>query len=406
VTPKPSPRSLYGLDGFVFFVADVLTAFGPFVAVYLTSQHWTQLDIGLVLTIGGLVALAGQMPGGALVDAVRSERLAAGLAIATVGAAALILGMWPIFAVVLGAVLLQAAAVCVLGPAIAAISLGLVGHADIGERLGRNARFASLGTGLAAVAMGASGYFVSNQAVFLVTAGFVVPALISLALIRADEIDPERAHGGINDANGEPRPKQRPVGLARLLRRRALLMLAACVMLFQLANAAMLPLLGGVVTMRSSEWATVLVAASIVVPQLVVAAVSPWIGRSAKRHGRRPLLLIGFAAVAIRGLMFAAVTDPYLLVAAQVFDGVAAAVFSVMVPFIVADIARGTGRFNLSLGIIGTGTGIGASLSTTLAGYVSDHFGSPVAFLGLAGVAAAGLALVWALMPETRPDGR
>jgi MFS family permease len=67
-------RSVYGLDGFVFFVADVLTAFGPFVAVYLTSQHWPQLDIGLVLTIAGLVALAGQMPGGALVDAARSER--------------------------------------------------------------------------------------------------------------------------------------------------------------------------------------------------------------------------------------------------------------------------------------------------------------------------------------------
>src|SRR5262249_16827607 len=153
------------------------------------------------------------------------------------------------------------------------------------------------------------------------------------------------------------------------LRRRSLLILAVCVMLFQLANAAMLPLLGGVVTMRSSEWATILVAAAIVVPQLVVAAISPWIGRSAKQDGRRPPPMLGFAMVAIRGLLFAVVTDPYLLVAAQVFDGIAAAVFSVMVPFIVADLARGTGRFNLSLGIVGTGTGIGASLSTTLAGY-------------------------------------
>src|SRR5215813_14908801 len=105
----------------------------------------------------------------------RSERLVAGLAIGTIGASALILSMWPIFPVVLVAIALQAAAVCVLGPAIAAISLGLVGHADIGERLGRNARFASLGTGLAAIAMGASGYLLSNHAVFLVTAGFVAP---------------------------------------------------------------------------------------------------------------------------------------------------------------------------------------------------------------------------------------
>ena len=105
--------------------------------------------------------------------------------------------------------------------------------------------------------------------------------------------------------------------------------------------------------------------------------------------------------VPIRGILFATVTDPYVLVAVQLLDGITASVFSVMVPFIVADIARGTGRFNLSLGIVGTAGGIGASLSTTLAGYVSDHFGSPVAFLGLAAIAAAGLALVWTLMPET-----
>jgi MFS family permease len=399
---KPSRRSQYGLDGFVFFVADVLAGFGPFVAVYLTSQKWTQLDIGLVLTTGTLVALAGQIPGGALVDAARSERLVAGLAITLIGLSALALAAWPIFLVVQGAAVLQAAAACVLGPAIAAISLGLVGHAAIGERLGRNARFASLGAGSAAMAMGATGYLISNQAVFFVTAGFVIPALLALSFIRANEIDPERAHGSALDGNAEQAPP-RAVSFFSLLRRRPLLILAGCVMLFQLANAAMLPLLGGAVTMRSGQWATVLIAACIVVPQLVVALVSPWVGRSAQYYGRRPLLLLGFVALPIRALLFVIVTDPYLLVAVQLLDGVTAAVIGVMVPFIVADIARGTGRFNLSLGIVGTATGIGASLSTTLAGYVSDHFGSQAAFLGLAGIAAAGLALVWALMPETRP---
>lgn len=382
----------------------MLTGFGPFVAVYLTSQRWTQLDIGLVLTIGGLVALVGQIPGGALVDAVRSERLVAGLAITAIGASALALAVWPIVPVVQGAAVLQAAAACVLGPAIAAISLGLVGHAAAGERFGRNARFASLGTGVAAVAMGASGYLLSTQAVFFVTAVFVIPALLALSLIRAKEIDPETAHGGINEELTEPRPHQRAVSLASLLRRRSLVVFAACLTLFQLANAAMLPLVGSVVTMRSSQWATVLIAACIVVPQLVVVAVAPWVGRRAQRHGRRPLLLLGFAMVPIRGILFAVVTDPYLLVAVQVIDGVAAAVFGVLVPLVIADVTRGTGRFNLSQGIVGTATGLGAALSTSLAGYVSDHFGSPIAFLGLAAIAAVGLVLVWALMPETRPD--
>jgi hypothetical protein len=243
----------------------VLTGFGPFVAVYLASQRWTQLDIGLVLTIGGLVALVGQVPGGALVDAILSKRLVAGLATGAIGMSALALAIWPVVPIVQAAVVLQAAAACALGPAIAAISLGLVGHVAIGERLGRNARFASLGTAFAAVTMGMSGYLISNQAVFFVTAGFVLPALVALSQIRASEIDPETARGGINNETAEPRPHRRAMSLPRLLRRRPLVIFAVCVMLFQLANAAMLPLLGSVMTVRSGQWATVLIAACIVV---------------------------------------------------------------------------------------------------------------------------------------------
>ena len=156
-----------------------------------------------------------------------------------------------------------------------------------------------------------------------------------------------------------------------------LLIFASCLLLFYLANAAMLPLMGSVVTMRSARWATVLIAACIVVPQLVVAVSSPWIGRRAQIWGRRPLLLIGFAALPIRGILFASVTNPELLVIVQLLDGVTAAVFSVLVPLVVADLTRGTGHFNLGQGLVGTFIGIGASLSATLAGYISDHFGSP-----------------------------
>jgi MFS family permease len=114
-------------------------------------------------------------------------------------------------------------------------------------------------------------------------------------------------------------------------------------------------------------------------------------------------LLIGFAALPIRGILFASVTNPELLVVVQLLDGITAAVFSVMVPLVVADLTRDTGHFNLGLGIVGTFVGIGASLSATLAGYVSDRFGSPYAFAGLAAIAAVGLAVLWLLMPETRP---
>jgi MFS family permease len=400
--PHPSQRSLRGLDWFVFFVADVQTGFGPFVAVYLTAEKWTQVDIGLTLTVAGLVALAGQIPGGALLDAVRSERLAAAVAVALISASAVAYATWPIFPVVLAAAALHAAASCVLGPAIAAISLGLVGPDAIGERLGRNARFASIGAGLTAAAMGAIGHLFSASAVFFFTAALLVPTWLALRLIAPREIDPERAHGGA--------PRRQP-GSARaeargLLGRPALLVFGGCVLLFHLANAAMLPLMGSVLTMRSSEWATVLIAACMVGPQLVVAAFSPWVGRQAERWGRRPLLLAGFAALPIRGFLFAVVSDPYLLVAVQLLDGVTAAVFSVLVPLTIADLTRGTGHFNLTQGLVGTVTGVGAAISPILAGYMADTAGGAMAFVGLGAIATLGLATVWLLMPETRPQPR
>jgi predicted MFS family arabinose efflux permease len=384
----------------VFFVADVQTGFGPFVSVYLTAQRWTQVDIGLILSAAGFVSLVGQMPGGALVDAARSERFVAGIAIAAICVSALTYAALPIFPTVLAGSILHAAASCVLGPAIAAISLGLVGHAAIGQRLGRNARFASIGNGLAAAAMGACGYFLSARAVFVVTVLLLVPALVALRYIAENEIDPERAHG----APPRDAPAKRRIRPGALMQNRPLLIFAGCLLLFHLANSAMLPLVGSMVTMKSARWATLIIAACIVVPQLVVAIVSPWVGMRAQIWGRRPLLLIGFAALPIRGLMFAFISDPSLLVAVQVLDGITASVFAVMVPLVVADLTRGTGHFNLGQGILGTATGIGASLSATFAGYLTDRFGSAAAFGSLATIALAGFTLVWFLMPETRPE--
>lgn len=397
-TSTPSGQSLRGLDWFIFFLADVQTGFGPFVAVYLTTQKWTQVEIGFVLSIGGLISLIGQVPGGAIVDAARSERLVAGLAVAAIGLAALGYAAWPIFLVILTAATLQAAASCVLGPAIAAISLGLVGPLAIGERLGRNARFASLGNGSAAAVMGTCGYLLSSRSVFLVTFVLAIPTLLALSRIREREIDIAQAHGTV----AREEPDVSATSVLGLLRCRPLLIFAASVLLLQLANAAMLPLMAGVVTTRSSQWAPVLIAACIVVPQAIVALMAPTVGRKAQAWGRRPLLLLGFGALAVRGLLFATVSDPYLLVAVQLFDGVTAAVFSVMVPLIVADVAFGSGHFNLAQGIVGTATGIGASMSTVLAGYASDRFGSSIAFTGLAAIATIGLALIWFAMPETR----
>jgi hypothetical protein len=225
----------------------------------------------------------------------------------------------------------------------AAISLGLVGHAAFGERLGRNARYASIGAGLSAAAMAACGHMLSAQSVFLVTAALILPALLALSRIRSDDVI-----GPVGPAMVEPRDSS-AAGFTwgDLLKNRPLIAFAACILLFQLANAAMLPLMGGVMAKQASEWATLAIGACLIVPQLVVAGFSPWIGRQSAHWGRRPLLVVAFAAVALRGLIFAVASHPYAIIAAQLLDGVSAAVIGIMLPLVVADVSRRTGRFNL-----------------------------------------------------------
>ncbi len=398
-SPVPSLASRRALDWFVFFLADVQTGFGAFVSVYLTTQKWTQTDIGLVLTVGAFVGLVGQIPGGAIVDAARSGRWVAAVAVAAVGISAFALALSPIFVVVFASRILQASASCVLGPAIAAISLGLVGHRLISARLGRNAAFASVGSGLAAAGMGACAYYISERAAFILVASMTVPALFALFHIRTHEIDSTRAHGDV----AKPEHRNALAGLLSLFEIRPLLIFAGCIALFQLANAAMLPLAASMMTLRSSKFATILVATSIVAPQLIVAVLSPWVGQKAELWGRRPLLVLCFVALAVRGLLFAFLIDPYLLMAAQLLDGVSGAALAVLVPLIIADVSGKTGHFNLAQGTVGCAVGIGASISTTLAGYVSDRFDSATAFLMLAAFGLLGLAAVWLAMPETRP---
>ena len=387
--PARGPRALDLLN---FFVADVQTGFGPFVAVYLTTHKWTQVEIGFALTLGTIVALISQIPAGALVDAMRNKRAAASGALVGVIIAASLLALWPTQLPVLVAQVLHAFASCILTPAIAAISLHLVGHSELGERLGRNARFASLGNGLAAVVMGATGAWLSSRAVFVLTALLCVPALIALTGI---------GRGPYARRQTTTRMLDWP-GLRKLFSDRRLLVFAVCVGLFHLSNAAMLPLAGAAVTMRAGEYANLIIAACILVPQAIVALLSPWVGRQASVIGRRPLLLLGWASLPLRGLLLAVLPGPWLLVAGQAISGISAAVFGVMLPLLAADLTRGTSHFNLCLGSLGLAMYLGAALSTSLGGWIADAASLQLAFGALATVGLLGTLAIWWAMPETR----
>ena len=392
--------SRYGLNGLNFFIAAVQTGFGPFVAVWLTLHGWSRTDVGLALSIGTAAALMGQLPGGWLTDAVHHKRNLVAGALLALAASALALAWIPTVPGVWGAEILHALASCVLTPAIAAMTLSLCGHDSFSERLGINSRFASLGSAAAAAALGAAASYRSERAVFLVTALLVIPAIAFLFLMRpADRLPPQGQHPAL------AHPRDREKQFWRVFGEPKLHVFAVCVVLFHVANTAMLPFALSHLTVRSADtgWVT---SAAIIVPQIVVAAISPWVGGLAQRWGRRPVLLLGFAAVPLRGLLFATLPDAVPLVAIQVLDGLSAAVFGLMVPLIAADVTHRNGFMNIAIGSLGLAAGIGATVGTTLAGWIADHMGLPAAFVALSVAGLSSVGLLYAAMPETRPGRR
>jgi len=335
-----------------------------------------------------------------LLDAVRSKRTAVAVGATMVAAGALIIAVWPSFPLVLAALVLQGITGGFLGLAIVAISLGLVGHTALGERLGRNQRFASTGGVLAAGLMGLIGYFLSYRAIFLVAAALVLPLLLALGRIQPSDIHFGRACGAPDHHGPGAPPRARRLSLWT---NRSLLTFASCAFLFQLANASMLPLAGESLVYSEVPFSSLIVSALIIVPQVIVALMAPWAGRQARVWGRRPLLLLGFAALPMRALLFAWTTDPTVLVAAQVLDGLSGTMLGVLTALVVADLTKGTGRFNLAQGFVGTMSGVGASLSTTLSSQVAGSLGRAAGFIGIAAVGLAAVVLLWSLMPETRP---
>jgi MFS family permease len=407
-----STRTMAGLDWANFFAAAVQTGFGPFIAVYLTLHHWTGLAIGSVLSLGTVVAMISQIPAGALVDYLPNKRAAGAFGLIAIGFSALLLVIAPSQLGVSVAEILHGFASCMLNPAIAALSLALVGRRALGERLGRNVRFSSLGNGAAAALMGAAGFWLAGGSVFILTALLILPALFALSVIegnqgvggaqsqRAAGATPQRTVGGTTPGRpGLPAWRE----LRALFLDRRLLAFAVCLAFFQMSDAAMLPYVGRKIAGEAGNAANALIAAALVLPQIVVAALSPAIGRTAERRGRRFVLILGFGFEPVRGVLFAAINQPVALVLIQALDGVGAAVIGIMLPLIAADISRERGHFNLTMGAIGVAVGGGAAASTMLAGAIDDWSGNGAALLALAGVGLAATLVVWLIMPESAP---
>ena len=379
-----------------FFLADVQTGLGPFLAAYLASNHWTPSSVGYLLTFGGLVGVAMQTPAGAIVDRTRHKRTLLVGALIVLVAGALTLLAPPAPALVYAAQFLISTTGPFLAPTVAAITLGMVGAKAFNAQFGRNQAFNSAGNVFTALLIAGASYLLGYRSIFVIAALMSIPAFISISRIDRDKIDFDRARGAEGDGKNA-----KVVGLGSLLRDRVLVIFLSTAFLFHLSNAAMLPQLGEMLSKGQPKTAAPFMSACIIVTQLVIAVNAGWIGKFAGSHGRKPLLIAGFAALPLRGVLYTLTHFTPALIAIQILDGVANAIFGVVSILVITDLTRGTGRFNLAAGALATMVGLGASLSTTLGGVLVQRISFNGSFLGLAAVAAVAVTLLIVGVPET-----
>ena len=393
-----------GLDALNFFLADVRDGLGPYLAIYLlTVQKWDAASIGVVMSIGGIATILAQTPAGSFIDVTRYKRAAIIVAALLVTACCLVLPIAPGFLPVAVAQSLAGVASSIFAPAIAAITLGIMGPKAFTRRTGRNEAFNHAGNAVAAVLAGAGAYVMGPIAVFYLMAAMAICSIAATLAVPAKAIDHDVARG-LDDGSHHGHAK--PAGLSVLLENRPLLIFAGCVVLFHFANAAMLPLVGQKLALANEGLGTTLMAACVVIAQLVMIPAALIVGAKADDWGRKPLFLAGFLILTLRGALYPVSDNPYWLVGVQALDGVGAGIFGALFPVVVADLTRGTGRFNVSQGAIATALGLGAALSATFAGLIVVTAGYSAAFLALAAIAGFGLLIYAAFMPETKPHSR
>ncbi len=379
--------SLSALNALNFFIADVRDGLGPFLGVFLQQHGWSPAAIGIAMSLGGAAGMAATTPIGLLVDATHRKRALLVIAALLIVLACAVNYLAPVFAVTVAAQMIAGIAAAAVAPCIAAITLGLVRQQGYARQLGRNESSNHAGNAAAAGLAGLLGWWFGLVAVFVLMAAMAIAAIVAVLLINPRDIDHAAARGATEGAAATP-------VLRTLLGSAPLRLVTGTVMLFHLANAAMLPLLGQAMVARGTgvdaagyTAATVILAQATMIPMALLAA-----GLAARR-GYGLVFILALAALPIRGLIAGVVDNPLAIIPVQVLDGVGAGLLGVAVPGIVARILDGSGHATAGLAAVMTMQGIGASLSATVGGVVAQQAGYGAAFLVLAVIALAALAL-------------
>jgi predicted MFS family arabinose efflux permease len=403
-------RSMRALDALNFCNAGIQTGLGPFISIFYTAvRHWNPGRIGILLACQSLSGIAVQSIVGAWVDESHHKRsITAGAAIVVaLGALGIITLPSYFWQVVVQLVI--GVAVTVFPAVTAAFALGLAEKGKLPSRVARNETLTHTGNVVFALSAAAVGTLVQLQAIFVSAAIFAAGMAPSAFFIRESETDYEAARGGNSEDSGDKKDGSQPdrASVRALFSDKRILTFTAAVVLFYFANAATLPLIAEILTQgkrgRSSVWE---VSAMVVVAEVVMVAVAAFTGKIAAKWGRKPLFLIGFGFLAVRNALTVVSHNHFYLIGLQTLDGVAMAIYGVLLTLVTADLAKGTGRFNFLQGAVQSSMGLGGVLSNSLFGFIAKTMGFNASFWGLSAVAVAGGLLYQTRMPETKPENQ
>ncbi|HET6195651.1 MAG TPA: MFS transporter [Acetobacteraceae bacterium] len=384
------------LDWLNFLIADVRGGLGPYVVVFLvTEQGWTPTAAGIVGTVGGWVGLAAQVPIGAWLDRTRHKRGAMLWGLLGLSIGAVVIALAPTFWPVLVANAAMQVVSGVFEPAVAALTIGLCMREALTARMGRNAAWSRAGNMAAAVLSGLVAWLFSAGAVFL-----QVPVIAGLAAIAAmtipySKVDLRRARGLEPGDAQSPGPQS---GLG-LLRSRPLVVFALCSLLYELADAPLLTLVGQKLGKEQQGSGLVLTSALVVASQLGMLAASILIGKRGDAIGHRLLMAIGFALLPVQAVLTVVSGSPSWLVAVQAFGGIGTGLFAGLTPIWLVDATRGSGRYNLAQGVMAAMRALGATTSGLLSELMVEYLGYSEAFLGCGAIGAVAAVLLWFGLP-------
>lgn len=385
-----SVKSNRGLDLLNFFLADVRDGIGPFLGVYLLGKSWGPGDISLAMSVSGIATIVAQTPAGFLCDKITHKRALLILTSLLIGLCCVIMAISADSWVILTTQVIIGVCAAFIGPVINAISLGLVGKSRLDQRISRNEAINHFGNVLSAALAGLLGQFFGSKWIFFLVAAMSIGSVLSALWINPQDIDNQAARGCGEASDSKPLKFDSQI-----------LFFSLSVILFHFSNAYMLPLLGQVLALEKPEYSSALMSGCILIAQAVMIPVAWYIGK--RNHFRRKnLLLIGFLSLPLRALILTLSSDPNILMATQILDGIGAGIFGVVSVLMIADLSDGTGRFNLLQGCIATAVAIGASIGSLAVGQLveSHSYKFGFGFMGVIGFIAVALFLT--TVKETR----